>query len=782
MRRRNASLFALAAAAPALAACRPPAPAVPATASAAATAPAPPRRGDLLKRSHFGDGHSLPWMSLYIEPARGGAAVQKGAMCLQVASAGKQPWDVQLRHREMTIRRGHTYTVAFTAWASAATQVRAKVGMSGAPYREYYAYDGIDLGPTPTKIEQTFTAEEADDPTAELAFHLGGDLSATVPITVCFDDLHLVDPQYVAPPPRSEPPVPPVRVSQLGFFANGPKRATWLTAATSPAPFELVDGAGHVLFRGRTQPAGRDPSSGDGVQWLDFSAFRGTGQRLALRVDAAGGPAASDPFDVAERGVLAPLAREALRYFYQNRSGVALAQPFTEGAAWERAAGHPTDAEVPCAADAGCSYTLDVRGGWYDAGDYGKYVVNGGLSVWLLLNVWELAHAPNAPALPGLGDGALDIPESGNGTSDLLDEARFELEWMLRMQVPEGQPHAGMAHHKIHDEAWTSLAVLPELTKGVRRSLRPVSTAATLNLAAVAAQAARVFAPIDADFARRCRRAAERAWRAAEAEPALLVTASDRNGGGAYDDDDVTDERYWAAAELFVTTGADRYRSALEASPFRTRVTRRTLGVASTVSWQATDALGAISLLLGAKVPADLKESRKRLIVEAAEAYARDAAAAGFGQPLAGTSYPWGSNAIIVDNGIVLAYAHWLTGERRFLDGAVAALDYVLGRNALGKSYVSGFGARPLEQPHHRFWSHALDPKFPGPPPGALAGGPNTALEDPYARAALAGCVGQRCYVDNIEAPSLNEVAINWNAALAWLATYVEAAMVTSAR
>ena len=778
MKRQNRSLSALAGIAPALvlAACRPPAPtAVPVTPAVEA-----PRRGDLLKRSHFGDGHSLPWMPLYIDPARGDAAVDadKGAMCLHVASAGKAPWDVQLRHREMTIQQGHSYTIAFKAWASAATQMRAKVGMSGAPYREYYAYEGIDLGPQPIRVEQTFTADDADDPTAEMAFHLGGELAAAVPITVCFDDLHLVDPTYVAPPPRLAQPLPPVRVNQVGLFANGPKRATWLTAVTSPAPFELVDGEGRVVFRGRTQPAPRDPSSGDAVQVVDFSGYRGPGQRLRLRVAAPAGGAESDPFDVAPHGLLAPLARAALRYFYQNRSGIALAQPFTEGAAWERAAGHPTDAEVPCAADAGCDYTLDVSGGWYDAGDYGKYVVNGGLSVWLLLNMWELSQAgKNGVALSGLGDGGLGIPESGNRTSDVLDEARWEIEWMLKMQVPEGKPHAGMAHHKIHDDAWTSLAVMPALTPSVKRSLRPVSTAATLNLAAVAAQAARVFAPIDAAFARRCRRAAERAWRAAEAEPPRLVRASDRNGGGAYDDDDVSDERYWAAAELFVTTGDDRYRSALDASPFRNRITRKTMGVASTISWQATDALGMISLLLGAKVPADVKAGPRRLIVEAAGAYADAGTTAGFGQPLAGTVYPWGSNAVIVDNGIVLAYAHWLTGERRYLDGAASALDYVLGRNALGKSYVSGFGARPLEQPHHRFWSHALDPKFPGPPPGALAGGPNTALEDPYARAALAGCVGQRCYVDNIEAPSLNEVAINWNAALAWLATYVEAAM-----
>src|SRR4029079_11565683 len=144
----------------------------------------------------------------------------------------------------------------------------------------------------------------------------------------------------------------------------------------------------------------------------------------------------------------------------------------------------------------------------------------------------------------------------------------------------------------------------------------------------------------------------------------------------------------------------------------------------------------------GPKVPAQMKESRRRLILEAADAYMRDGAAAGVGQSLSGAVYPWGSNAIIVDNGILLAYAHWLTGERRYLDAAAGALDYVLGRNALGQSYVRGFGVRPLEQPRDRCWSHALDPKFPGPPPGALAGGANTALEDPYARAALAGCVG----------------------------------------
>ena len=208
---------------------------------------------------------------------------------------------------------------------------------------------------------------------------------------------------------------------------------------------------------------------------------------------------------------------------------------------------------------------------------------------------------------------------------------------MLKMQVPEGKPHAGMAHHKIHDVAWT-----------VAR--RDAAADAGREARAPPGQHGRHAEPRrrrGAGGARVRRRSTPPSRAAAGAPPSApgarprpsrrgSCRASDRNGGGSYDDDDVSDERYWAAAELYVTTGDARYRSALDASPFRSRITRRTMGVASTISWQATDALGMMSLLLGAKVPADLKESRRRLILEAAEAYARDGAAAGFGQPLAG--------------------------------------------------------------------------------------------------------------------------------------------------
>ena len=147
-----------------------------------------------------------------------------------------------------------------------------------------------------------------------------------------------------------------------------------------------------------------------------------------------------------------------------------------------------------------CDYTLDVNGGWYDAGDHGKYVVNGGISVAQLMSTWErnqnARHTDRA-----LGDRTLPVPERGNRVPDVLDEARWELEWMLTMQVPAGKPLAGMVHHKVHDHEWTGLPLDPAADDKIRELHRP-STAATLNLAAVAAQGSRLFERYDRSFAR----------------------------------------------------------------------------------------------------------------------------------------------------------------------------------------------------------------------------------------------------------------------------------------
>ncbi|HKO53777.1 MAG TPA: cellulase N-terminal Ig-like domain-containing protein, partial [Polyangiaceae bacterium] len=378
-----------------LPACR----AMPATtnaASAGSVAPAttPSPGGELLGRSTFKDQQTLPWMPLFLEPAKGDTLVKDGGFCARIDHPGKNAWDVQLRHREMTIQKGHQYSVRYSAWASAPIRVRAQIGMSGPPYTGYWS-DIPALSTSRKEFTGTFTASGADDPSAEFGFHLG-DPQAEGPVTVCIDELHLTDPAFVRVAKAPEAPVPAIRVNQIGYFPKGPKRATWAVAgsdaeatANQAVPFELLDSAGAVVHRGMTSPFGKDPTSGRFVQRIDFSSYERVGEGLRLRLNAADSAktvATSDAFAI-RPVALKQLSRDALRYFFYTRSGIALEQPYVEHDRWLSAAGHPTDKQVPCAPDAKGSYSLDVSGGWYDAGDYGKYVVNGGLSTWLLMNL-----------------------------------------------------------------------------------------------------------------------------------------------------------------------------------------------------------------------------------------------------------------------------------------------------------------------------------------------------------------------------------------------------------
>ena len=113
----------------------------------------------------------------------------------------------------------------------------------------------------------------------------------------------------------------------------------------------------------------------------------------------------------------------------------------------------------------------------------------------------------------------------------------------------------------------------------------------------------------------------------------------------------------------------------------------------------------------------------------------------------------------------------FLAKNRKYADGVTKGLDYLLGRNTFSTSFVTGTGTTFVKQPHHRFWAGVLNPDFPFAPPGALSGGPNAGLQDPVAKVQLAACVAKpaTCWMDDIQAYSVNEVTINWNAPWAWL-------------
>ena len=522
---------------------------------------------NLIANATFSDGKALPWTNSFSAPASGRSFVAKdGELCVEVTNKGANNWDVQLRHREMVIQKGHSYAISFKAHATRPTRMRLKVGMAGAPYAEYWT-DAVDLLTRPQTFVGTFTMGRDDDATAEFALHMGGALAGEgpVPFNVCIDDVNLDDPQFVRKEAPKAAPIPNVLVNQVGYLPHLPKIATVKSASKTPETYQLLSSGGKVVASGTTLPIGPDATSGDTVHIADFSSFEGPGRGYTLKVAGA----VSHPFDI-EADVYKKLKYDALAYFYHNRSGIEIAMPYAGGKQWTRPAGHAGkapnqgDDKVPCLANSGCNYTLDVTGGWYDAGDHGKYVVNAGISVWTMLNQYERAKYLGTSSRD-FADGKMAIPEKKNGVPDILDEARWELEFELKMQVPAGQPLAGMAHHKIHDLKWTELGTPPQDDK-IPRFLWPPSTAATLNLAANAAQGARIWNKLDKKFAARCLEAAERAWTAAEAHPALFA-GTEAIGGGPYDDKNVSDEFYWAAAELYTTTKKDVYKAFLTKSP-----------------------------------------------------------------------------------------------------------------------------------------------------------------------------------------------------------------------
>ena len=746
---------------------------------AGGSAPLPPGAGgggNLLPNGTFDDGSSLPWTTSFTAPGDGKANVENGELCVEVTNKGSNNWDAQFRHREMVIKKDHVYTVKFKARASVPVKARPKVGMSGPPYGEYWS-STINVVETPQQYVGRFRMNEKDDPTAELAFHIGGNLgAASAPFKICVDDVELLDPDFKPPPRQAAAPVPAVRVNQVGFLPGYAKGATLKHASRAPVEWELVSRDGKVVASGKTTVQGEDKDSGEHLHVIDFSSFTTPGKSYVVRV----GQDKSHPFDISP-DVYKALKYEALAYFYHNRSGTPIVMPYAGQKQWARPAGHLSDKAVPCGSDAGCNYSLDVTGGWYDAGDHGKYVVNGGISVWTLLNQWERATHLHGNAA-AFGDGKLNIPENKNKVPDILDEARWNIEFMLKMQVPAGKPRAGMVHHKIHDVEWSALGLAPHEAK-LKRHLRPPSTAATLNLAAVAAQCARLYKAYDAPFAARCLTAAETAWNAAKANPSVYAPAADKTGGGPYDDKDVTDEFYWAAAELFITTGKPEYKDYVVRSPYYKRFPMLMGGAgggaASSMTWQTVQALGTISLAVAPSGFDEAKvEALRGQILAAADGFLAIIAKQGYRTPINGGAagkYPWGSNSVVLNNMIVLGLAHDFSGKPKYVNGLIQGMDYLLGRNPLAKSYVTGYGELPLENPHHRFWSYQANAKYPKAPPGIVSGGPNSGLEDPYAQAAgLKGCPPQKCFIDHIEAWSVNEITINWNAPFAWTVAYLD--------
>lgn len=733
---------------------------------------------EIIPDSGFDEGAGSWWVS-----GTGPIDVSSGSLCVYVpANPGGDAWERLIGLNEVVLMEESNYRLRFTAEAElpdGVDQAQFEVAILPADDPQHRMHFSRIVTVTNDGLTQfdarfnTFGSELTDpESVSALHFRLGG---LDFDFTVCLDDISLQGPVYT----YQHDTGPAVKVNQLGYLPDGPKNATVVTEATDPLPWALINTAGTEVATGQTVPRGIDASSAENVHTITFSDYATSGTNYRLRVDGE----ESHPFAILD-GLYSSLRDDSLVLFYTNRSGIEIDGNIIGSPEYSRPAGHldvapnQGDFAVGCQDPQSytdfwtCDYTLDVTGGWYDAGDHGKYVVNGGIATFQLMNIWERVITQPGVDQSVFDDGALRIPanERGNGIPDLLDEARWNLDFMVKMQVPEGQPLAGMAHHKINDVTWTPLPTLPHEDPERRQLYRP-STAATLNLVAVAAQGSRLFEPYDADYAAELLEVARTAWDAALENPDLYAPPEDGlDGGGPYDDTDVTDEFYWAAVQLYLTTGESEFEAAVLDNPIH----REFIDGAVDLYWGEVAMLGIMDLArFGDDFPGIAHVRGK--VTDAAEILVADQQGEAFGHPYApeGYEYAWGSNSSILSNQVILATAFDLTGDARYSEAVLEGLDYLLGRNVLGLSYVTGYGTTYAQNQHSRWYANQLDDSLPHPPPGTISGGPNTGLEDSVAAQWLRECVGQWCYVDHINAWSVNELTINWNSVLAWVMAFV---------
>ncbi|MFN3302312.1 MAG: glycoside hydrolase family 9 protein [Roseateles sp.] len=541
-----------------------------------------------------------------------------------------------------------------------------------------------------------------------------------------------------------------VAVNQVGYL---PGAAKWAVLPAGAADeFRLVRaGTDTVVLRGQLAPARSWAPAGAAVRLADFSALTAPGD-YELRVD---GQPVSPRISVSP-DAYAALTAASLKAFYFNRAGIAL-EPRHAGP-WARPAGHP-DTDILVHASAASAKRpegsrLSSPKGWYDAGDYNKYIVNSGITVYTLLAAYE-----QFPALFQAQN--LNIPESGNELPDVLDEVLWNLEWMLTMQDPAD----GGVYHKLTNKGFDG-NVMPHEAKGERYVVAK-GTAATLDFAAVMAHASRVFKPFEAQrpgLSVRLRDAAVAAWRWAQAHPNVPFKNPPDVHTGEYGDTRLDDELAWAAAELYLTTGEAAYRDALALDLHTVRVPGwgDVVGLAWMSLAQNRDKLTQADAALvtkrvrafGDELATLWRDSAYRLTMESAN------------------DYVWGSNAQALNQALMLIQAYRLGNDRAQLDAAQSVLDYVLGRNPLGMSYVTGFGQRSPMHPHHR---PSEADGVAAPVPGFIVGGPNPGLHDQKHCPAYPSALPALAYLDHHCSYASNEVAINWNAPLVYVSAALQA-------
>ena len=525
-------------------------------------------------------------------------------------------------------------------------------------------------------------------------------------------------------------------INQVGYRTGDVKEFALVDGNGS---VEIADANGQTVLTATPSAASYWGPSGQNVQLVDFSDLKVPGT-YSIKV---GGQVLRSDLKISDK-TFEEVAKASLKWYYYQRASMALDEAYA--GKWKRAAGH-TNASVQLHSSTGASGTINSTKGWYDAGDYGRYTVNSGITTYTLLSLYE--HFPDY-----FNTLKWNIPAEGN-LPDLLAEIKWNLDWMLTMQAADGG-----VYHKL-----TSLDfpgdVMPAKDKAALYVIGK-STAGTFDFAGVMAVAARVYKPFDASYASQCLEAAKKAYAWGLANPDRNFLGNPEGvSTGTYANDDPTDEKLFAGTELYISTGDASYKVA---------------GSTEYVSWWGgMDGIATYGKATHATEFGGDAAEAKQNILKTADMFV-ERAQTGFGVIMNEDDFAWGSNSSAANQGVWLLHAYYLTGDSKYYATAVKAMDYLLGKNPLDMSFLTGYGTKSPKMPHHR---PSTSDGVAEPVPGMLVGGPQPGGED-------IGTESWECsdyrtgkpatsYTDSRCSYATNEVAINWNAPFAYLAGAIEA-------
>lgn len=543
-----------------------------------------------------------------------------------------------------------------------------------------------------------------------------------------------------------------LKVNQVGYHAEGQKVAVAEPEVKSKT-FTLKDSKGRTVWKGKAVRTAVSPFSDKTRQVVDFSKVSKPGTyTLSAGKHKQQVIIAEKPYG--------DIAVAAMKSYYLQRTGMPIEEKYA--GKYARPAAHPdTNVQIhPSAASPQrpAGTVIESPYGWYDAGDYNKYIVNSGFTVGTMLMAYQI----NKENLDKMN---LNIPESGNNIPDFLDEIMYNLKWMLTMQDPAD----GGVYHKLTTPNFEGF-IMPKDCKQQRYVVQK-STQAALDFAATMALAARIYNAYSeySEYCKEATAAAERAYAWAVKNPGVMYDQPGNNekhdpdvATGMYDDKNAEDEFFWAATELYLTTKQTAYLAQAKAfSPKKFMLP----------SWGNISGLGAMQwlnqVILGTEEAKDIcTNCMKKSLKAQCDKWIEEMNGSSFHSVTGNHAedFIWASNSEMgAGRGIMLMYQYALTKDSKYRDAAMSTLDYIFGRNATGYCFVTGFGTQRVMHPHQRLSSAD---GITDPLPGFLIGGPNRGQQDKEHVPPYPSSIPDESYMDHEGSYASNEVAINWNAYL----------------